>query len=75
MIVVDRIEGSIAVLEMAGELVEVPSHLLPEGTAEGDLLEFSPQSSDGLETDAKRQAVERVERLRASDPGDMEIDL
>ena len=75
MIVVDRIEGPIAVLEMAGELVEVPSRVLPEGTAEGDLLEFSPRSRDGLETDARRQAVERVERLRASDPGDMEIDL
>ena len=75
MIVVDRIEGPIAVLEMGGEFVEVPCSVLPEGTAEGDLLEFSAKSGDGLETDAKRQAVERVERLRASDPGDMEIDL
>lgn len=38
MIVVDRIEGTRAVLEIGGERVDVPLAALPEGTAEGDVL-------------------------------------
>ena len=39
-IVVDRIEGHTAVLEVAGVLVDVPVQLLPDGAEEGTVLSF-----------------------------------
>ena len=40
MIVVDRIEGTRAVLEVDGAVVEIPSSALPEGAGEGAILHF-----------------------------------
>lgn len=44
MIVIDRIEGSMAVLEENGTLRNVPLQELPEDIGEGDLLE---RTADG----------------------------
>ena len=41
MIVVDRIEGSRAVLELDGERVDVPVSILPPDTREGDILSLA----------------------------------
>lgn len=71
MIVVDRIEGQRAVLEISGELVEVPLSALPEGAGEGDLLVW--QIADASARLAAAEA--RLDRLRARDPGADEIDL
>lgn len=38
MIVVDRIEGTRAILEVDGETVEIPASALPEGAGEGAIL-------------------------------------
>jgi hypothetical protein len=75
MIIIDRIEGTVAILEIGEALIEVPASLLPAGAQEGDPLVLSPASGDGLVTPGLQETVERVERLRASDPGDMDIDI
>lgn len=70
MIVVDRIEGDTAVLEIAGRLVDVPVAELPSGLKEGDRLAFTlvpPETSD---------AEARLARLRAkTDQGPGSFDL
>ena len=75
MIIVDRIEGDRALLEMGGEIIDVPISALPDETKEGEILTLTPATGDNSATERLREAVERVEQLRAADPGDMEIDL
>ena len=75
MIIIDRIEGERAILEIGEELVEVPLSVLPRGAREGDSLVLHPAGSDISATAQLKETVERVERLRASDSGDMDIDL
>jgi L-alanine-DL-glutamate epimerase-like enolase superfamily enzyme len=71
MIVVDRIEGDVAVLEIAGRRVDVPASELPAGTKEGDRLAFSRLAA---EDDADAKA--RLARLKARTPqGSGPIDL
>ncbi len=63
-IVLDRIEGSVAVLlDDEGEAVEVPRAWLPATASEGDAITLAatPSTDDGT--------ADRLARLRASDPG------
>jgi len=55
MIVVDRIEGDLAVLEADGQLLDFPFSALPEGTREGDILLIS------IDRDHTRSRTERAE--------------
>ena len=72
MIVVDRMEGAFAVLEMNGCHVEVPVDALPEGVREGSHLVFHlVDPPDPWIEDAEA----RLARLRSRDPGDPIIDL
>jgi len=73
MIVVDRIEGDRAILEIEGESVEVAVAALPNGCREGSVLAFSVCDEQGSKM--QRDNEERLARLRESDPGDMEIDI
>ena len=73
MIAVDRIEGQIAILDVMGETVEIPVSLLPPDTNEGDVLTLNRVENGKDIQDRENKA--RLERLRARDPGDMEIDL
>ena len=73
MIAVDRIEGQIAILDVMGETVEIPVSLLPPYTNEGDVLTLNRVENGKDIQDRENKA--RLERLRARDPGDMEIDL
>ena len=73
MIVIDRIEDSRAILEIDGEMVEVPANLLPEGSVEGAILSLT--LCDDAAADMQRDNEERLSRLRAQDAGDMEIDI
>ena len=67
MIVVDRIEGDVAVLEIDGKRIDVP---LSPGTKEGDELVLSLQKVSA--SDAK----ERLERLKkTAKQGPDEFDL
>lgn len=70
MIVVDRFEGERAVLEVDGELVDVPRSALPTGAKEGDVLTWRQ------ETPSLEEAQARLARLRARTPAvDDDIDL
>ena len=62
MIVVDRIEGEVAVLELSGRSVDVPLTELPPGVKEGDRLSFVVLAPPPDE------AAERLARLRAATP-------
>lgn len=62
MIVVDRFEGDLAVLEIDGARVDVPRSALPEGTREGDTLSFQRAPGDTAAAEA------RLARLKARTP-------
>jgi hypothetical protein len=72
MIVVDRIEGDLAIVEVNGETTEVPLSHLPAGCTEGQVLDAT---GDDAATALLRETRERMNRLRASDPGDNKIEL
>lgn len=71
MIVIDRFEGSRAVLEIDGERVEVPRTAIPVRAREGDALELLLADASGL----LQAAEERLERLRARDSTADDIEL
>jgi hypothetical protein len=73
MIVIDRIENDRAIVEIGGEMIEIPCSELPNGSKEGDVLVLSVNSV-GV-GNMKKDNEDRLKRLRERDPGDMEIDL
>ena len=73
MITIDRIEGSYAIIDVNGETVEIPLSLLPPNVAEGMALKLVLNDEDS--STLGRENEERLARLKAEDPGDMEIDL
>ena len=73
MIIVDRIEGTRAVIEVDGEMIDIPASVLPNDATEGTHLAF--QTCDKDVENLKKENEERLQRLRDSDPGDMNIDL
>ena len=86
-LVVDRVEGELAVVEVdGGAVLDLPLWLLPPGTREADVVTVASISEgdgalrvtlrlDRAAADAARDAAaERLERLRARDPGgDVEL--
>jgi hypothetical protein len=70
-IVVDRIEGRSAVLEVAGTTVDWPLSALPDGVREGSTLSvvFSFTEAD------LSSATARLERLKKRGPTGDDIDL
>ena len=69
--VVDRIEGDIAVLEFNGQTIDIPTSILPNGIQEGDRLRMILDSNpDELQT-----SEARLERLQAKDELPDHIDL
>ncbi len=72
MMVIDRIEGDFAIVEVNGKTMDVPLSELPQGVREGQVLKAI---GDNSETALPQSLVERVERLRKQDPGDIEIDI
>lgn len=73
MIVIDRIEGKRAIIEIDGEPLDIPVSALPEGASEGDILKFEACDEQGA--DLQRENEERLKRLRERDSGDMKIEL
>lgn len=61
-IAVDRIEGERAILDVGGELIEIPAAALPAGAVEGSRVRLAP-AEPAPEADDAAQA--RLERLRA----------
>jgi len=70
-VVVDRIDGDQAVLEVHGQMVNWPLSALPEGTTEGAIvcLELSSTPADASAAEA------RLERLRQRSTTSDIIDL
>ena len=76
MIVVDRVDGDRAILEVDGEIVEIPASALPDGAKEGTWLSLVANDNDRTEEHAKKiEAEARLERLRRRDDGAESIDL
>ena len=73
MIVIDAIDGEWARLEVAGEVITVPSKLLPDGALEGAVLSLSLCDNGGA--DLQRENEERLKRLQERDDGEMNIEL
>ena len=73
MIVIDRIENAVAIVEIDGETIDIPLKLLPAGVKEGDLLKLI--LCDNEETHLQKENEERLKRLQERDSGDMNIDL
>jgi hypothetical protein len=71
LIVVDRIEGDLAVLDVAGQTVELPRAALPAGAGEGTVLAFVIQDDAAL----RAQAQARLDRMAAASdlPDDIEL--
>lgn len=72
-LVVDRIEGDVAVVEVAGRVVELPVAALPPGTGEGAVLRLVPDP----DTEQARldEAQARLERLKRRTPPKKVLDL
>jgi hypothetical protein len=70
-LILDRIEGNIAIIECNSQHFEIPSSVLPSNAQEGDRLELqvSGHANDQNETE------ERLARLKSQDSGDDIIDL
>ena len=62
-IVIDRIEGDIAVVEIAGRCVDIPLTLLPDDSSEGGSLTFTRGCPVGL-----LDAEARLARLKSRKP-------
>jgi len=71
MIVVDRVEGSVAILEIDGVIVQIPASALPQEAHEGSVLTLTLVAAPDL----LREAEERLKRLRARGPQGDDIDL
>jgi hypothetical protein len=77
--VIDRIEGQVAVLEIASMTVEVAVADLPVGAVEGTWLRLSADVSDFLvdlqATAAARAEIEELQRkaFDGDDGGDIEL--
>jgi hypothetical protein len=66
MIIIDRIEGGMAVLLCDGQRVDLPVTVLPAGAQEGAVLRLELDASAEARTLAENEA--RLARLRARSP-------
>jgi hypothetical protein len=69
--VIDRIEGELAVIEIDGRTVDIPLSLLPDGAAEGDRLRLVIDNSES----GRQESEDRLARLQAQDHLPDHIDL
>jgi len=56
--IVDRIEGNIAIIEVTeGKLIELPLSILPDNVKEGDILKITV---DNKGTEKRKREMERL---------------
>ena len=70
-LIVDRIEGDLAVVQFYGETVNIPLGDLPDGTKEGTIITLT----GCLAADQRGDTEARLERLRQTGPAGDIIDL
>ena len=64
MLIIDRIEGDIALCEDAQETMhEIPRSLLPAGAREGDVIRVMPGGGYALDPDEMQKRKARVASL------------
>lgn len=56
MLIIDRFEGEMAVIEYDGGIFDIPRNLLPAEVKEGDVLEFSI-SIDKKATEERKKKI------------------
>jgi len=79
--VIDRIEGDRAVVEIIGELIDLPLEAFPKGIKEGDAISFSMESVDSKYQEAKarlkrleaRNKQANIGQLKTNDAGEFEL--
>ena len=64
MLIIDRFEGDIAVIENGDEMIDIPRLLLPENAKEGDVI---IQSGGGYIVDSGSAEKRRQEMLDLQD--------
>ena len=62
-IIVDRFEGSFAVVEYGGTTFNLPRALLPKETKEGDVLRITIEVDHAATADRRRRIAEKEDRL------------
>ncbi len=72
--VIDRFEGDIAILEVAGKEARKPRASLPKGAREGDVVDLTRGTIDPAET-AKRKSAVAAARAKTSKPSGGNFDL
>lgn len=70
MIVIDRFEGGLAVLEIGDWRVVIPRSALPGDCKEGDVLEFLRKEPDLSEAEAR---LERLKEKTPQGPGTFDL--
>ena len=68
-VVVDRVEGEVAVLEFEGRTGEVPLALLPPGASEGWVLRWLVERDPDAEASRLAESASRLAHLSADDDG------
>ena len=69
---IDRIEGTLAIVEHGGSTYDIPMELLPSGCEEGDTLVIGCEKAS---VSRIKEAEDRLRRLEERDPGDDVIEL
>lgn len=66
-IVVDRVEGELAVLQIGGKTLDVPVSLLPEGAGEGSVLVLALSDTSRERADMADQLGRLARKSNVSD--------
>lgn len=67
--VIDRFEGEIAVVEIAGRTYDLPRSVIPSDAREGDVLRLLVRVDPAATRAAAREVGARLARLRRGDAG------
>jgi len=64
---IDRVEGKTAVILVGeeGDLIQIPTDLLPQGYKEGDIVSFKLEVKD-KKTKAEKEKIERLIKKMSS---------
>ena len=74
MIIIDRIEGDMAVLEIEGATYHVPASALPDGASEGSALRLTLEPATRASREAQAKArLERLKKRGQSSGGKLEL--